>query len=300
MLMKANILAKASFLQQIPNLAYAYTVIDMWLRNFFASPLHDPSVSKGANPPPSTNLAIGAGGKNPGVLGKNKTNFFHATPKRDRPPDTLATHEESLHSNKGGEGTAASPLPTNLTKLVHQQNCPSQAEPLPQYTQAAATTTTPPACQQNRAASPPGWAAAETLPTLAGLHVPAQTTASLPSITDGRHGVRDECQLHRPPRCSIFGWGSAPSSPSHRSILCLPERNVFEVDPGEAVHAHAPASGHPDQPAVPLHGDQHANHCLGTQPASGSSGRGDRGPSKAEPVVRITAAPLTVDGSGQP
>ena len=128
----------------------------------------------------------------------------------------------------------------------------------------------------------------------------AQTTASLSSITDGRHGVRDECQLHRPPRCSIFGRGSAPSSPSHRSILCLPERNVFEVDPGEAVHAHAPASGHPDQPAVPHHGDQHANHCLGTQPASGSSGRGDRGPSKAEPVVRITVTPLTVDGSGQP
>ena len=112
--MKANILAEASFLQQIPNLAYAYT---------------------GPNPPPNTNLAIGVGGENPGVLGKKQTNlitsFFHATPKRDRPPDTLATHEESLHSNKGGEGTAASPLPTNLTKLVRHQNCPSQAEQLP-------------------------------------------------------------------------------------------------------------------------------------------------------------------------
>ena len=60
------------------------------------------------------------------------------------------------------------------------------------------------------------------------------------------------------------------------------------------------ASGHPDQPAVPHHGDQHANHCLGTQPAPGPSGRGDRGPSKAESVVRITAAPLTADGPGQP
>ena len=188
------------------------------------------------------------------MLGKKQTHlitsFFHATPKRDRPPDTLATHEESLHSNKGGEGTAASSLPTNLTKLVRQQNCPNQAEPLPQFIQASATTTNPPACQQNRAASPPGWAAAETVLTLAGLHVSAQTTASLPSITDGRHSVQDECQLHRPPRCSIFGRGSAPSSPSHRSILCLLERNVFEMDPGEAVHAHAPASGHPDQSAV--------------------------------------------------
>ena len=139
--MKANILAKASFLQQIPNLAYAYTVIDTWLTNFFVSPLHDPSVSKGANPLPSTNLAIGAGGKNPGVLGKKQTHlitsFFHATPKRGRPPDTLATHEESLPSNKGGEGTAATSLPTNLTKLVHQQNWASQAEPRLQCTPAA-------------------------------------------------------------------------------------------------------------------------------------------------------------------
>ena len=140
--MKANILAKASFLQQIPNLAYAYTVIDMWLTNFFASPLHDPSVLTGANPPPSTNLAIGAGGKNPGVLGKKQTHlitsFFHATPKRGRPPDTLATHEDSLPSNKGDESTA-----TNLTKLVHQQNWPSQAEPRPQQTQAAEPTPPP-------------------------------------------------------------------------------------------------------------------------------------------------------------
>ena len=36
MLMRANILAKASFLEQIPNLAYAFTAIDMWLTTFFA------------------------------------------------------------------------------------------------------------------------------------------------------------------------------------------------------------------------------------------------------------------------
>ena len=74
--MKANILAKASFPQQIPNLAYAYTVIDMWLSNFFASPLHDPSALTGANPPPNTNLAIGVGGKNTGVLKKNTFDNF--------------------------------------------------------------------------------------------------------------------------------------------------------------------------------------------------------------------------------
>ena len=74
--MKANILAKASFLQQIPKLAYAYTVIDMWLSNFFATPLHDPSALTGANPPPNTNLAIGVGGKNTGVLKKNTFDNF--------------------------------------------------------------------------------------------------------------------------------------------------------------------------------------------------------------------------------
>ena len=79
-------MAKASFLQQIPNLAYAYTVIDTWLTNFFATPLHEPSVSKGAYPPPSTNKAKGAGGENTGVVGKIQTHlitsFFHAMPKR--------------------------------------------------------------------------------------------------------------------------------------------------------------------------------------------------------------------------
>ena len=51
MLMRANILAKASFLEQIPNLAYAFTAIDMWLKTFFAMPALDSSVSKGALPP---------------------------------------------------------------------------------------------------------------------------------------------------------------------------------------------------------------------------------------------------------
>ena len=63
MLMRANILAKASFLEQIPNLAYAFTAIDMWLTTFFAMPALDSSVSKGALPPPSTNMAKCAGGK---------------------------------------------------------------------------------------------------------------------------------------------------------------------------------------------------------------------------------------------
>ena len=43
MLMRANILAKASFLEQIPNLAYAFTAIDMWLKTFFTMPALDSS-----------------------------------------------------------------------------------------------------------------------------------------------------------------------------------------------------------------------------------------------------------------
>ena len=46
MLLKANILAKVSFLEQIPNLAYAFTAIDMWLKTFFAMPALDSSASK--------------------------------------------------------------------------------------------------------------------------------------------------------------------------------------------------------------------------------------------------------------
>ena len=121
MLIRANILAKASFLEQIPNLADAFTAIDMWLTTFFAMPALDSSVSKGALPPPSTNMAKCAGGKSTGVVGKLQTHlitsFFHAMPKRGRPPDTLA----SLPSNNGVESTAASSLPSNLTKLAHQQ-----------------------------------------------------------------------------------------------------------------------------------------------------------------------------------
>ena len=51
--MKANILAKAAFLEQIPNLAYAFTAIDMWLKTFFAMPALDSSASKGAPLPPA-------------------------------------------------------------------------------------------------------------------------------------------------------------------------------------------------------------------------------------------------------
>ena len=70
MLMRANILAKASFLEQIPNLAYAFTAIDMWLKTFFTMPSLDSSASKGASPPPRTNMAKCAGGRSTGVMGK--------------------------------------------------------------------------------------------------------------------------------------------------------------------------------------------------------------------------------------
>ena len=63
MLLKANILAKVSFLEQIPNLAYASTTIDTWLKTFFATPALAPTAPKG-------------------VIGKVQTHlittFFHA------------------------------------------------------------------------------------------------------------------------------------------------------------------------------------------------------------------------------
>ena len=63
MLMRANILAKASFLEQIPNLAYAFTAIDMWLKTFFAMPALDSSVSKGPSLPPARTWQNVLGGK---------------------------------------------------------------------------------------------------------------------------------------------------------------------------------------------------------------------------------------------
>ena len=82
MLLKANILAKVSFLEQIPNLAYASTTIDTWLKTFFATPALAPTAPKGPPPPPSTNMATGTGGRRTGVIGKVQTHlittFFHA------------------------------------------------------------------------------------------------------------------------------------------------------------------------------------------------------------------------------
>ena len=81
--------AKASFLEQIPNLAYAFTTIDMWLKTFFAMPTLDSPAPKGAPPPPSTNMAKCAGGRIIGVMGKLQTHlittFFHAMPSPATP-----------------------------------------------------------------------------------------------------------------------------------------------------------------------------------------------------------------------
>ena len=81
--------------------------------------------------------------------------------------------------------------------------------------------------------------------------------------------------------------------------LVEPFGTLSEVDPRKALHAHAPAPGHPDQPAVHLHGDQYANHRLCTQPAPGPNGRGDRGPPEAEPADRTPTTALSADSPGQ-
>ena len=107
MLLKANIMAKVSFLDQIPNLAYAYTTIDTWLKTFFATPALAPTAPKGPPPPPSTNMATGTGGRRTGVIGKVQTHlittYFHALPRKQPPvcqpasqPACLATSEPKV------------------------------------------------------------------------------------------------------------------------------------------------------------------------------------------------------------
>ena len=62
-LLKANILAKTSFLDHIPNLAYVSTTIAGWLKTFFDTPALAPTAPRGPPPPPSTDMATGTGGR---------------------------------------------------------------------------------------------------------------------------------------------------------------------------------------------------------------------------------------------
>ena len=50
-LLKANILAKTSFLDHIPNLAYVSTTIAGWLKTFFDTPALAPTAPRGPPPP---------------------------------------------------------------------------------------------------------------------------------------------------------------------------------------------------------------------------------------------------------
>ena len=106
-LLKANILAKISFLDHILNLAYASTTIDTWLKTFFDTPALAPTAPKGPPPPPSTNMATGTGGRHTGVIGKVQTHlittYFHALPRKQPPvcqpasqPACLATSEPKV------------------------------------------------------------------------------------------------------------------------------------------------------------------------------------------------------------
>ena len=104
MLLKANIMAKVSFLDQIPNLAYAYTTIDTWLKTFFATPALAPTAPKGPPPPPSTNMATGTGGRRTGVIGKVQTHlittFFHALPREHPPASQPASQPAWQHRSR--------------------------------------------------------------------------------------------------------------------------------------------------------------------------------------------------------
>ena len=59
------------------------------------------------------------------------------------------------------------------------------------------------------------------------------------------------------------------------------------------------APGHPEQPAVHLHGDKHGSHRLRPEPPPGPDGRRDRGSTEAEPVDRTSTKALSTDGQCQ-
>ena len=221
MLLKANILAKASFLQ-IPNLAYAFTAIDMWLKTFFAMPALDFTASKGPSPPPSTNMAKCAWERSTGVMGKLQTHlittFFHALP-RGQPP-------ASLPSNTGAESSAASSS-SNPVKLAHQHNWATQAVTRTQSTSAADHTTTSPAGQQCVGTPSTSRTAAEAPPPEAGPDVQEETFFPR---RHGRHDLRDEHELcgspgHRP----LCRSGASPPH-HHRNSMRMQERPLPKMD----------------------------------------------------------------------
>ena len=287
--------AKASFLEQIPNLAYAFTAIDTWLKTFFAMPALDSTAPKGPPPPLSTNMTKGAGGRSTGVMGKLQTHlittFFHALP-RGQPP-------ASLPSNTGAESSAASSS-SNPVKLAHQHNWATQAVTRTQSTSAADHTTTSPAGQQCVGTPSTSRTAAEAPPSAAGLDVQEETISPL-SRRHGGHDLWDERELYRSPRHRPLGRGGAAPPLPHRSSMRMQERPLSEMDSLKTLHAPAPAPapGQPEQPAVHLHGDKHGSHRLRPEPPPGPDGRRDCGSSEAEPADRTSTKTVAIDGNCQ-
>ena len=214
---------------------------------------------------------------------------------RGRPPVTIA----SQPSNTGAESTAASSS-SNSVKLAHQHNWASQAGPRTQSTSAADHTITSPAGQQCVGTPSPGRTAAEAPPSAAGLDVQEETTSPL-SRRHGGHGLRDEREFHRPPRHRFLGLRGAAAPLPHCSFLRMQEGTLFEMDTRKTLHAFAPAPapGHPEQPAVHLHGDKHGSHRLRSEPPPGPYGRRDCGSTEAEPVDRTSTKALSTDGQCQ-
>ena len=138
-----------------------------------------------------------------------------------------------------------------------------------------------------------------TTPPEAGLDVQEETISHR---RHGRHDLWDERELYRSPGHRPLGRGGASPPLHHRSSMRMQERPLPKMDTWKTLHAPtpAPATGQPEHPAVPLHGDQHDSHRLRPEPPPGPDGRRDCGSSEAEPADRASTKTVAIDGKCQP
>ena len=131
-LLKANILAKTSFLDHIPNLAYVSTTITGWLMTFFDMPALAPTAPIGLPSPPSTDSATGTGGRYTGVVGKVQTHlitsYFHALP-REQPPVSQPESQPASRSawqHRSQKFSCRLLLPPSETRYTAQSGHPGR------------------------------------------------------------------------------------------------------------------------------------------------------------------------------
>ena len=252
--LEASILAKKSFLDNIPHLACVSNIISDWLTSLFSLPASASTGPYRANLPPNANSASCTRGDHTGmeigVIGRTQqhliTSFFIARPR----PPTPANQTMGLHAD-----SAAARRPSILSSL---QNQPAQAAT------AALLSASQPHREQRAAHNPVNRPSGE---------APSSTAPDVPTQTDhGRQCDRGlvSCLTHRPFGCrSVCCSGCDPAVDS-RLHVCLQKRLVPESNFRQALGSPPdpdPSDHVPPAAATDVHVHQHdACYCPNHQP----------------------------------